>query len=503
MRRAAALIAAHAALFAAAFHHPWLWPLAWVCLVPEVWLIRDGTARQAVMGTGISHFFHGLLTVYWLAYTGFPLRETMGAGPAPWLGTAAGFGLYGLFYGALARPLARSAIPTWIWLPFLWTGVECLQGKLFFFAFPWMWLGHSQLAVAPLVQVADLGGALLVSFLVAAGNGGIVDRRPWPFALVLAALGYGAWRMAALEVVPGPRVLAVQPWFPQSVKNETEFNPRARLTKLRELTLRALREAEAARGALRYAALDRVPELRAWLAGFGAPVLAGSVHVEPREGRIVEHNSAFLVSAAGEVLGRYDKIFLAPMSEETPFYETWPALHRLLRETFVPPDFSQFERGKDAAVFSIDGPGGPWKIAPSICFDITFSEATNRAVRKGADAIVNVSNYAWFADSLELDLARAQTLFRAVETRRGIVSVVNGGITHFVDPRGRIVDLTGPGGKRKEVEGTLLRELVTSRARTLFVALPTDLFGWLCFAAGAGTSIATIARRRRRRPGAP
>jgi apolipoprotein N-acyltransferase len=527
-RRAALLISAHAVLFAAALHHPYLSPFAWVSLVPEVILIREGSRRQAILGTGIAHFLHGLFTVYWLAYTIdwsggsiVPVKETMGAGPAPWIGTAMGFGLYGLFYGALARVFAKSNLPASIWLPLLWTGIECIQGKLFFFAFPWMWLGHSQFAWTHLVQIADLGGALAVSFVVAGINGMLADlegarRRKAapprlavvPAAILFAALGYGILRLRTIEVVSGPRILAVQPFFPQSVKNATEYDPGARLRKMAELTRRGLEgagrppdlivwpetivpRAESDDPALRYASIDKSAALRGFLRGFGAPMLVGSVHSEIRDGRLFEHNSAFLL-AEGEVLGRYDKMFLAPISEETPFYETFPALHRFLRETFVPPDFTQFERGKEAKVFRV----GAWNIGPSICFDITFSEASNGAARNGAEAIVNISNYAWFEDSIELDLARAQTMFRAIETRRGIASVVNGGITHFVDPLGRIRDLTGPHGRRKLVEGTLLAELRTSRARPLFVRLPADAFGWACFALALGLGGVLIARRR-------
>jgi apolipoprotein N-acyltransferase len=534
-RTALALALAHGVLFALAFHPAALFPLAWVCIVPEVVLLRRGTARQAILGTGLGHFLHGLLTIYWLAYTpdwsGPALvKDTMGAGPAPWLGTAAGFGLYGLFFAALARPLARGPLPAVLWLPLLWTGVECLQGKLFFFAFPWMWLGYSQYLLGPLVQTADLGGALFVSFIVAAANGALADIALAPKAarpaalrrsggaaagLVLAALVYGLVRPLSIELVPGPRVLAVQPWFPQSVKNETERDPTRRLAVMLDLTTRygSGKEVDlvlwpetivpvgpADDGKSDWGALDRSAVVRSWLVEAGrrvpADYLVGSEDMEPRGGEIVEHNSAFLLTRAGAVVGRYDKIFLAPMSEETPFAESWPALHRWLRATFIPPGFVQFERGREAKVF----PVGRWNVAPSVCFDITFSAATNEAVRKGADLIANVSNYAWFEDSSELDLARVQSMFRAIETRRAVVSDVNGGITHAVDPLGRITDLVGPGGRRKQVEGALYQETATSRAATLFVALPTDAFAWTCMAAAA--ALALWCRLAARRAGA-
>lgn len=524
-RRAFLLALLHAVLFALSFHPAALFPLAWVCVAPLVLLLREAGRRQAVLWGATAYFLHGAFTVYWLTY--------MGAGPAPWLGTAAGFGLYGAVFGLLARPLAASRIPAAIWLPILWTGVECIRGKLFFFAFPWMWLGHSQYAIRPLVQVADLGGVLLVSFIVAAVNGAIADAwtaprldrrrvalRSGAFAggLVLAACAYGAIRLATLEVKEGPRVLAVQPHFPQSVKNETDLDPRFRLEKCLDLTTEHGRGREVdlvvwpetivplapvedpgdRAAGYEYVALDRSRAIRSWLVEAArrarAPLFVGSGHIERRQGKEIEHNSAFYIAESGEVLGRYDKIYLAPVSEETPFHESWPALHDWIRATFVPPNFSQFERGTEAKVF----PLGTWTFGGSICFDITFSAASNEATRRGADCVINVSNYAWFADSAELDLARAQSMFRAIETRRGVVSVVNGGITHFVDPLGRITDLE-VGGRRKQVEGALLRAVGTSGAETLFVAIPTDAFAWACL--GLSFLLAALGSRMRRPAG--
>jgi apolipoprotein N-acyltransferase len=255
---------------------------------------------------------------------------------------------------------------------------------------------------------------------------------------------------------------------------------------------------------LPYASLDLDPDLRDWfknIGGYsrGARTIAGSLHAEDRAGELVEHNAAFYLAADGSVLGRYDKMFPAPMSEYTPFYRTWPAAYRFLRETFVPPGFSQFEPGEDVPIWDLDG----WKLGASVCFDITFPAASNRAARNGADVIVNVSNYGWFKDSAELDLARVQTIFRAIETRRGVVACCNGGISSLVDPRGRAEDIVGKDERtgepsKKQVAGTLLRPLVTSRAFSLF-ALTGDWVGAGSTAAALALAALGAARARRRR----
>ncbi len=523
--------ALHAALFAASFHPLALFPLAWLAFAPLASLIARGTRAQVYWGSFLATFVGGGAAVHWLRLFGVE----------PWLGTAGGFGLYGLFMAFFGRSLARCGWPAALWLPIVVVAQEYIRGHWFFVAFPWVLLGHSQYPIDPLIQSADLGGASLISFVMAAASGVLADavlgaerrrtlRSAGAVAAVVAALCiYGAIRSRTIAVVGGgPRVLAVQANIPQELKNESERRPDLIRTH-RTLTMDAVKAAPAPEGAppgaakvdlvvwpetmfpvvnargidprLPYASVAISKDLRSWVEELGsftrARILVGSIHAEMRGRDVVESNSAFLFDPRGEIVGRYDKMFPAPMSENTPFSKTWPAAYRFLRESFVPPGFSQFEPGETVPVWDVGG----WKIAASVCFDITFPESTNLAVKNGADAIVNISNYGWFKDSAELDLARVQTIFRAIETRRGVVAVCNGGISSFVDPLGRAEDIegvdptTGRKGK-KLVEGTLIRPLATSRAKTMFVAL-----GDWCGAGSvaAAFALAAWARMRRRK----
>jgi apolipoprotein N-acyltransferase len=506
------LAALHAALFFLAFHPMALFPLAWVAFAPFAVIVARGRRDQALAGGLLAAAAGGGASVAWLTLFG----------PEPWAATAFGFGLYGMLMAALGRALA----PRWpaaLWLPLVVVAQEHLRGHLFFWAFPWVFLAHSQYPLDWLIQSADLGGAALIGLPIAAFSGVIADaflgvpRRTTLLrgALVLASAGalagYGAWRRASIEVVEGgPLVLAVQGNIPQELKNASERRPDLLRTHY-NLTMAAAEARKKAKEPpvalvvwpetmvpiewnhkrgdwpydprLTYASLAVSPRIREWFQDMGrftrAHMLVGSIHCEVVTGSATanefgwearESNSAFLLSPEGTVLARYDKMFPAPMSEYTPFHESWPAAYRFLRETFVPPGFSQFTPGRDVPAWEVGG----WKIGASVCFDITFPSSTNRAVRNGADAIVNLSNYGWFKDSAELDLARVQTIFRAIETRRGVVAVCNGGISSFVDPLGRAEDIVKPDPdgfpRRKLVEGTLARPLATSRTRTLFVA---------------------------------
>src|SRR6266851_719008 len=157
-----------------------VWPLAFVCFVPLLLSLREATPREA-------------------------LRR------GAWFGFVAHLGGY-TWVIHLLRVFAFAPLP----LAFLGYVVLCLAQGFLFGVFAWAlrrtwtatrWPLAALMPVLPLVQVADLGGVLLLSALQASVNGALADlfltRRAWPVigtALAVAAtLTYGLWRMARID----------------------------------------------------------------------------------------------------------------------------------------------------------------------------------------------------------------------------------------------------------------------------------------------------------------
>jgi apolipoprotein N-acyltransferase len=183
------------------------------------------------------------------------------------------------------------------------------------------------------------------------------------------------------------------------------------------------------------------------------------------------------------------------MSETIPFDQEWPAFGNFIRETFLPEGFGTLEPGKEVPVFSLEGS----RFSVSICYEISFAYLARRAREEGADFLVSISNDAWFKKGAELDLAKDQAIFRAVENRVGIARAANTGISSFVDPLGRSEILTKD-GERKEVRGVLVREIWTSPSRTIYGRIG-DLFAW-CAVLGALFILLPFKRLRARREAA-
>src|SRR5205807_28892 len=69
----------------------------------------------------------------------------------------------------MIRRLDRWPIPLMVSVPLVWIALEHLRCFLMT-GFPWYLLAHTQHDVLPMIQITDLGGVFLVSFLVAAVN---------------------------------------------------------------------------------------------------------------------------------------------------------------------------------------------------------------------------------------------------------------------------------------------------------------------------------------------
>jgi apolipoprotein N-acyltransferase len=80
-----------------------------------------------------------------------------------------------------------------------------------------------------------------------------------------------------------------------------------------------------------------------------------------------------------------------------------------------------------------------YPVATSICYEVVFGEQIIRALPEAA-MLVNVSNDAWFGDSLaphqHLEMAR----MRAKETGRPMLRATNTGISAIIDHTGRITE---------------------------------------------------------------
>ncbi|MFC1644324.1 hypothetical protein ACFL5C_03320 [Candidatus Omnitrophota bacterium] len=133
--------------------------LAWVCLIPLIFVINSGTsAKENFLYSYLSGavFFAGLLC--WLVNVTVPGMVILV------LLLSICYGLFGLVVGYALKYSMDLFL-----LPFVWVVLEYIRSHLLT-GFPWGLLGYSQYTNVSLIQVADFTGAYGVSFLVVAFN---------------------------------------------------------------------------------------------------------------------------------------------------------------------------------------------------------------------------------------------------------------------------------------------------------------------------------------------
>jgi apolipoprotein N-acyltransferase len=124
----------------------------------------------------------------------------------------------------------------------------------------------------------------------------------------------------------------------------------------------------------------------------------------------------------------YHKLHLVPFGEFFPYGSRW--VLKILKMPLA--DFSR--GGAEQPPIAAAG----LRIAVNVCYEDAFGDEIARRVPE-ATLLVNVSNVAWFGDSLapaqHLQIAR----LRAVETGRMHLAATNTGITAAIDRDGRVL----------------------------------------------------------------
>jgi apolipoprotein N-acyltransferase len=231
--------------------------------------------------------------------------------------------------------------------------------------------------------------------------------------------------------------------------------------------------------------LAEVPPTRMVMQGIaeaGTHFLIGAPAFELRGEKADYYNSAYLVGPRAEVLGRYDKAHLVPYGEYTPFKEFLPFLGKIVEHV---GDFKAGETGKTLEWMDR-------KLGIQICYEIIFPGLAREQVRNGANLLITITNDAWYGKTAGPYQHFSLAVLRAVENRRALVRSANTGISGFIDPVGRPLDLTP-----LMEEAAVVRELPLLDTRTFYTRWG-DVFAGAClFLAAAAVVRARIDKRRK------
>ncbi|KPK09225.1 MAG: hypothetical protein AMJ64_01135 [Betaproteobacteria bacterium SG8_39] len=408
--------------------------LASCVVLLHLWQVAP--SPRAAFGVG---FWFGLglfgAGVSWV----FVSLARFGGMPAPLAGLATlGLCAYLALYPACTGWLqARAPGPPWVRAtlvaPAAWVVLEWLRGWVLT-GFPWLAMGYAAIDT-PLAGYAPLGGVYLLSLATLACAGAL-----WCLlsgqgrAQAAVAVGLIVAAGAALQTVrwTAPIGVATHVTLLQgNVAQDLKFDP-ARYARTLETYAQLAELSQARLIVMPETALPRFLDLvePAYLERLdavgrrnGGDLLIGAP-LRDASGRYT--NS--VVSLGTSRRQAYHKVHLVPFGEFVP-----PGFGWVMRWLSVP--LSDFSSGaRDQPLLEVAGQ----RVAVNVCYEDAFGAEIARAL-PAATLLVNVSNVAWFGDSLapaqHLEIAR----MRALETGRMVLTATNTGITAAIGANGALL----------------------------------------------------------------
>ena len=153
--------------------------------------------------------------------------------------------------------------------------------------------------------------------------------------------------------------------------------------------------------------------------------LIGVFTYDPENGRV--YNS---VMTLGNEISFYRKQHLVPFGEYLPFRGILTFL-----DHYIDLPMADISSGEGRPLVRLKG----YPVGTSICYEAVYGNEVIQSMPE-AKFLVNVSNDAWFGDSLAPHQHLEITRSRAVETGRFLLRATNTGISAVVDPKGRIIN---------------------------------------------------------------
>jgi apolipoprotein N-acyltransferase len=449
---ALAALALGAAFTVGLVHTTWAWAQSLLVLLVLAWVLAH--ARSARRGFVIGWLFSAAWIAsctWWLVismhqYGGLPLVLAV-------LATGLLALALGLYFGLACAWFVRVRPRVGAWRgASVFAGVfalaELARAKIFT-GFPWGAAGYTQVdaplaGLAPWVGVFGLGAvmALLAMAIVLRARGSW-----WVAAVVLLT---SPW--AAREFTQSNGTLSVsliQPNVPQDLK----FDPVRMVLVLQDL----IGLVGSANGDFVLAPETAVPMFPQDLQPPGLAIVdQAMVNANRRLGLVGDAQRRAMVgvpmghiargytnsvSVFGDGVNffdavpryRYDKHHLVPFGEFIPYGFLW-----FVRMMNIP--LGDFSRGViDAPSFAHAGQ----RIAPNICYEDLFGEELaqrHRDPNTSPTIHANLSNIAWFGDTVAIDQHRNISRLRTLEFQRPMIRATNTGATAVIDHRGVVQD---------------------------------------------------------------
>ncbi len=423
------------------------WVLGFLALIPLLYVFythpEKGFSRGYLFG-----LIYSLVLVHWLAFN---------SGASWWLVSisallAAAF--LALNYAAIGWLtvlfIRRNKGIGLLVFPFVWTAVEFIRsfGTM---GFQWVLAANGQTANLPFIQLADLGGPFLISFILVSVNtllftlimnlpeyAGTKNIRVILLIIFLIVpYAYGTFRLyQKTEPMKSHVFRIVQPDYDSHEKWDRDrrheiFETMTTLSSSPGVdSVDIIVWPESATPVYIRTQVKYRTILENLTRETGKVLISGVPDYFVRNSKIYVTNSLYVFEPEQGITGKYNKQKLVPFGEYIPLSNVFPVLSRLNLGQ------GNFTAGRQEPLLTLNAEA--LILAPMICYESVFSQDALEKVRKGGEYHILVTNDSWFGDSWGPYQHAAQAVFRAVETRRPVVRCANTGVSMAIDHTGRI-----------------------------------------------------------------
>lgn len=457
------------------------WYLAWIGLAPLVLAISASkNVWQAAMRGLVFGLAYNLVYLNWylglqpLAWLGFNWWQGWLLAASAWFICSFHQALIVALFALCARliPTTGSFIPQKIpggWripavllLPLLWVLIVNKIGNApSFLGVPWSMLEYTQYKQIPLIQIASIIGGIGLGFIIVMVNTSLASLvSTFSGKSLYKAITASSRKMAVVQCSVVLLTIPLCLWLGQWQSTRTiiraitplavlqgniniEMQKTSHRYSLNELLERYMKLIPRIPPGMCIFTESAVPtylsdnkEVRNLLSRMceqkDLDVVVGAIGRDP-EGN--PYNSAYGITNKGVHLSNvYSKRYLVPFGEYAPtFVQYMPDWVTRLTNT---PAGAGLSSGKQAEVLELSrGPA-----APLICFECISPELAADSTRKGGQLLVNISDLAWFHQSVIGEQMIAFSVFRAIENRRFFVFAANTGPSAIIDPRGMVTE---------------------------------------------------------------
>jgi len=479
--------------------------LAWISLIPLLFIILDKSPKQSfLLGLTAGFSYYGLL-LYWIpsvpAHYG---NLSFGASLLIYVLLIFILALSWAFFTSLFTRLNQS-FPRLVFFlaPFLWILMEYILTYILT-GFPWCLQGYSQFKNIYFIQLASLTGVYGLSFLLVLLQSMFVFsmkfRKRYPFLITIGLifLVYLGGFLTLKNTSPAKnsfRAAVIQGnvssdiyWDKISAQETIElFNSHLELSRLScEKGARLIIWPEFSIP-LCFSCSEELyiyfkEELFKFVKYTNCTLLLGSNEITKTQDKISYYNTALCLNPDLSIT-HYYKIHLVPFGEYTPYKKIFFFIEKLTHAIgdITPGTKHSLHQFKDL------------KFGSPICYEIIFPNLVRKFAKTGANFLVTITNDGWYGKSSAPYQHFAMAVLRAVENRRYLLRAATTGISGIIDPYGRILSQSDLMTK------TFLFGKITPRTKLSFYTKFGDVLPYVSLTLAAIFLILTIIKRKNER----